>query len=215
MKEKLKNGLTNLVGKKVGYLLVVKRKQYVKKGKRPEWLCICTAEGCGEELYVPHNRLIDRNNPKQHCGCVRGGLPKQYPREYHTWWDAKSRCHNPEHPAFPSYGAKGITMCDDWRDDFGRFLKDVGPRPEGMSLDRIDPHGPYAPHNVRWADIKTQARNKKDTKWVTHPTTGKAIQAAALAEELGITYQKLRTQMIDNGTWNKKVERPKEETIEQ
>lgn len=106
-------------------------------------------------------------------------------------------------------------MCIEWRDDFARFLKDVGPRPEGTSLDRIDPFGPYALyHNgklqVRWADIKTQARNKKDTKWIKHPDTGRPIQAAAYAEERGISYQKLRAEMVDAGTWEQKVERPED-----
>lgn len=212
--KKLKGGLTNLKDLKVGFLLVLRKKQYVKVGKRPEWYCRCTAPNCDREIVVAHNRLIHKENPKTHCGCqTAGGLPKQFPREYHTWWDAKSRCHNPDHPAYPSYGAKGIFMCEQWRESFEQFLKDVGPRPEGMSLDRIDPFGPYAPeHNgkpqVRWADRKTQDRNKKGTKWVLHPSTGKPIQAAALAEELGISYQKLRQDMIDNGTWDKKVERP-------
>lgn len=213
---KLKGGLTNLKGIKIGFLLVLRKKQYVKQGKRPEWICKCTAPDCGEEVTVAHNRLIHKTSPKTHCGCQRArGLPAEYPREYHCWWDAKNRCHNPEHPSYPRYGAKGIFMCDTWRDDFAQFLKDVGPRPEGCSLDRIDPFGPYAlMHNgkvqVRWADIKTQARNKKGTKWVIHPNTGKSIQAAALAEELGISYQRLRAKMIEDGTWNNKVERPED-----
>lgn len=208
-KRKLKTGLTNLKGDTIGYLYVI-GKAYTPKGKRQRWKCKCTADGCGKEITVAHNRLIDKNVPKLHCGCQRGGLPKQYPREYHTWWDAKSRCHNPDHPSYPSYGAKGIRMCDRWLDEqdgFKNFLEDLGKRPKGMSLDRIDPHGHYSPENTRWACIKTQARNKKGTIFVEHPDTGKQVPAAQLAEELGITYQTLRSKLMAEGKWGKPLKK--------
>ena len=207
---KLKTGLTNLRGNKIGDLTVLKKENYTPKGKRPKWWCRCV---CGKEIKVAHNLLIHKD-PKTHCGCKRQvSLGTKYPKEYHTWWDAKSRCHNPNHPSYDSYGAKGITMCDSWRESFENFFKDMGPRPKDHSLDRINPFGGYEPSNVRWADVITQARNKKDTKWVQHPVTGKAIQAAALAEEMGMSYQKLRAKMIDEGTWQKKVNRPAEADI--
>ncbi len=94
-------------------------------------------------------------------------------------------------------------MCKEWREDFEQFLKDVGKAPtKGHSIDRIDAHGNYEPSNVRWATNKTQARNKKNTKWVKHPKTGEPIKAAELAEELGWSYQKLRSTMIGMGTWD-------------
>jgi len=202
MKEKLKHGLINLRGKVIGQLLVLSRIQ----GKR-RWKCRCTAKGCGKEIIVEHSCLIRKANPKSHCGCLTQGDTSKYKKEYHAWWDAKSRCHNPDHPSFPRYGAKGIVMCDRWRESFDNFLQDVGKCPKGMSLDRIDPHGPYAPMyngkpQVRWATDIEQARNKKGTKFVKHPKTGQMVKAADLADELGLSYTQLRNRMVYDGTWN-------------
>jgi hypothetical protein len=208
--KKLKGGLTNLKGIKIGYLLVIKR-LYVKG--RAKWLCECTAEGCGEEIKVGHNRLIDKSNPKTHCGCLRGGLAKIYKKEYHAWWDAKSRCHNPEHPSYKGYGAKGITMELRWQESFDNFFEDMGEVPKGQSLDRIDAHGPYAKYNCRWATDLEQARNKKGTVYVKHPKTGERLPAAAYAEELGITYQQLRNQLIAEGKWKAKEKKDDREKV--
>lgn len=185
-----------LKGKRIGMLTVLGR--VVSKTKRPRWRVVCD---CGKRLTVNHNRLIHKS-PKTHCGCQRRGLNTQYKVEYHAWWDAKSRCHNPEHPSYPSYGAKGVRMCQAWRDSFKCFLDSLGARPsKKYSLDRIDATGNYEPGNVRWATIKTQARNKRNTKWIKHPDTGVPIKAAELAEEMGISYQVMRKRMIDRGNW--------------
>jgi DNA-binding transcriptional regulator YiaG len=69
------------------------------------------------------------------------------------------RCHNPNHSSYGRYGAQGVYVCDRWRAKFANFLTDMGERPEGMTLDRIDPRGPSSPGNCRWADTKTQRRN--------------------------------------------------------
>lgn len=199
----LKTGLIDLKGVKVGRLKVLHRTAH-KKGTRPKWRCECE---CGTRVTVSHNRLIDKKNPKTHCGCANRGPSSLWPKEYHAWWDAKNRCMNPNHPSYPSYGAKGIRMCPEWCESFEQFLKDVGeaPKPKRKySLDRIDPHGFYEPGNVRWATITTQARNKKDTKWVQDIRPGyegQRIKAAELAEKLGISYQQLRARMIDMGKW--------------
>lgn len=83
---------------------------------------------------------------------------------FNTWSSAIDRCHNPDNKAFPHYGARGIAVCDRWRSSFDAFVVDMGPRPDGMSLDRTDVNGGYSPDNCRWADIFTQARNKRNTK---------------------------------------------------
>ena len=197
MVRKLRYNLTNLRGMQCGDLQVLHR--VASRKKRPHWKVQCI---CGRQVIVAHNRLIDKKRPKTHCGCKRKGPSVLHPKEYHAWWDAKGRCHNPKHPSYPRYGAKGVRMDEAWRKSFPTFLTYIGDRPsEDHSLDRINASGHYEPGNVRWATGKVQARNKRGTKYVQHPTTRKPIAAADLAEELGVTYRQLRNRLISEGKW--------------
>lgn len=81
-----------------------------------------------------------------------------------TWSNVIERCYNPTASNFEHYGGRGIQMDERWLNSFDAFAADMGPRPEGLSLDRIDVNGNYGPQNCRWADRFTQARNKRDTK---------------------------------------------------
>lgn len=191
-----------LQGKIIENLYVLQKVR--SKGRRPKWRCECLL--CGTRVTVAHQRLIHKTNPKKDCGCSRRGLGTQFKKEYHAWWDAKNRCHYEQHPSYPYYGAKGIRMCDEWRQDNGEgfkaFLEHIKPCPfPEYSLDRINAHGFYEPGNVRWASDKTQARNKKNTKMVKHPNSGELVPAGRAAEDLGMKYQAFRAMMIERGEW--------------
>lgn len=102
---------------------------------------------------------------------------------YHVWRSMRNRCHNPNTRQWNDYGGRGITICSRW-DDFHAFVEDMGPRPKGYSLDRIDNDGPYEPGNCRWADRKTQQRNQRRAVYVD--IEGKSYRAIELAELAGV-----------------------------
>lgn len=81
---------------------------------------------------------------------------------YRSWNAMVSRCHNPRNAKFARYGAAGITVCDRWRESFANFLADMGERPAGHSIDRIDGAGPYSPTNCRWATPQAQQHNLRN-----------------------------------------------------
>ena len=108
---------------------------------------------------------------------------KKYPREEATHRNMMSRCYNPNATGYEYYGGRGIRVCDSWH-DFYRFMDDMGPRPEGMTLDRINTNLGYNPENCRWATNKEQARNKSDNVFLVYNGVSKTI--SDWAEDLGV-----------------------------
>ncbi len=106
-------------------------------------------------------------------------------RRYRVWRGMHNRCYNAKQEAYPSYGGRGIVVDLRWhgKEGFFNFIADMGPKPEGASLDRIDNDGPYSPENCRWATKDEQANNKRNNRWIT--ANGKTQTMAQWAKELG------------------------------
>lgn len=98
------------------------------------------------------------------CGCTRKHGYRHYP-EYYVWKAAKSRCFNKNDKMYKNYGARGISMFDEWKKDFKKFYEAIGPRPSNQySLDRIDNDKGYEPGNVKWSTDMEQASNKTNNR---------------------------------------------------
>ena len=126
-------------------------------------LCRCV---CGTERRVMWDSI--RKGVSKSCGCkgkcgaakARGGKPTP---TYVSWQAMRTRCLNPNSADYPRYGAVGITIDPAW-DSFECFLQDMGERPVGYTLDRIDVYGNYCKSNCRWATYKQQRHNQRPHK---------------------------------------------------
>ena len=152
----------DLIGKRFDRLIVVGLGNPTKSGQKT-WLCNCL---CGKAKEIRHGDL--RSGKSLSCGCIRKdmliykskvhGMSKK--PIYNTWLSMKARCFNKLSVNYASYGGRGITVCKEWL-EFEKFYADMGDRPEGLSLDRIDNMGNYEPDNCRWADWITQNNNRR------------------------------------------------------
>lgn len=141
----------------------------VKSGNN-YWNCICE---CGNILEVKASSL--NSGLKQSCGCkyrqsrkscgTTHGLGKS--TTYNSWTAMKQRCYYPKGDYYHLYGGRGIKVCLEWRDSFSTFYKDMGERPKGLTLDRLDSNGDYSKANCKWSTPQEQSRNiryKKEGK---------------------------------------------------
>jgi hypothetical protein len=125
-----------------------------------------------------------------------GGRLKDHPL-YGTWSAMKSRCYNHKNEKYHLYGGRGIKVCHQWQENLYQFAADVGHRPDGMTLDRIDTDGHYEPGNTRWATDSEQNRNRRNTVWVDY--CGESILLLELANAVGLDYFTLHQRIIRRG----------------
>lgn len=201
--------LKDLTGKRFGRLSVIKRtSDYIKDNGSTlvRWECLCD---CGSIVNVISGDLLSGSTKS--CGCLRKEVAsfvntthgKSNMNLYKRWIGMKNRCFNENDPAYKHYGKRGISVCDEWVNDFESFERwslengydDI------LSLDRIDCNGNYEPSNCRWADKVTQENNKRSNRIVSYH--GKNITLGELSRITGADYKLLWQRIVRD---NKSVE---------
>lgn len=123
-----------------------------------------------------------------------------------AWRNLLSRCDSPKDKDYPRYGGRGIIVCVRWRESYGAFLADMGERPPGATIDRIDYDGPYAPENCRWATITQQNRNKRNNHRLMY--AGETLTIAEWSERTAIPWHTLRRRVAVGWSAEKALETP-------
>ena len=193
----------DLTGMKFGRLVVLK--MLPPEGRHYQWLCRCD---CGVEKQVRTDHLLSGRSLS--CGCRQREGVKVWARkhghsprsgvsgEYSSYHSMLQRCYNPKQKWFKNYGGRGIKVCDRWRESFEAFLEDMGPRPEGLLLERIRNDGDYEPGNCKWATRSEQMRNTRVTRQLTW--NGETRVIVAWAEKLGIPAQIIHSRLFAGWT---------------
>jgi hypothetical protein len=180
----------NLIGQKFNMLTVVAYAGRVKKDQF--WFCECD---CGNISRTKSYNL--KTEKAKSCGCMvatwasqrfktHGNTVNENRAMYRVWRGMLARCGNEKSTRYQNYGGRGIKVCDRWM-DFKNFLADMGDRPDGLTIDRIDVNGNYEPGNCRWADLSTQANNKTNSAY--HIIDGEKLTVSQWAAKRGVPEQ--------------------------
>lgn len=170
----------DIIGKVFGRLTVL---EYLGKGKHV-YLCMCS---CGNTTEVHRDRLLagrtkscgcfQKDRVTTHGGTIRDG--SMYSAAYRSWESIKLRCNNKNHKDYKNYGARGISYCKGW-EKFENFYKDMGDRPEGTTIGRIDNEGNYCKDNCRWETPEQQQNNTRASVKIEGYTISDIVKATGL-----------------------------------
>ena len=189
--------LIDLTGQVFGRLTVLGRSPAKTGDGHVKWACMCT---CGGACDVSGKNL--KRGIAKSCGCIRRENAhsikhgQSHTATYEIWKSMRARCINPNDKRYTDYGGRGISIASEWN-EFPVFLRDMGHRPDGASLDRIDNNGPYSKENCRWASAKQQARNKRTNSGWLHGGAWKSW--AQWADDGCVSQQLLRSRVIKWG----------------
>ena len=199
----------DITGMKSGRLTVIKRTaDHVSpcSHKETRWDCICE---CGATTNIVSSRIITGRTKS--CGCFQidrvresntkhghksGGVETS---EYRAWVSMKDRCSNPNNPAFKNYGERGIVVCESWVNSFNNFISDMGHKPYGMTLERINNNDGYSHGNCKWATYYEQGKNKRNNVFITFD--GVTLTISEWARKTGISKSAIRHRI--NRGWSK------------
>ena len=199
------NTIYDLTGQQFGRLRVIRRAGS-NKSKYATWLCECE---CGNTVVVVGQYL--RCGDTKSCGCFQKenlhnlmsthGFSKT--RLYRVWAGIKTRCYNKNSDNYKYYGANGVKMCDEWKDNFDSFMKwsiqngyDEKAKTQYCTIDRIDNSKDYSPDNCRWVNHFVQCNNQSSNKVFTYK--GKTMTMSEWARATGINYSTLRARIRRN-----------------
>ena len=181
----------NLTGERFGKLVAIKT---IGKNKNGAYLWQCKCD-CGNEIIANVGNL--KNGHTKSCGCLRVDRCKtnftkhglEHTRLYGIWSDMRLRCYDEKNIAYHRYGGRGITICDEWKNDVKAFYDwaTANGYKDSLTIDRIDNDGNYCPENCRWATVKEQASNRRSNILVTH--NGKTQTMKKWANEVGTPYK--------------------------
>lgn len=181
-----------MVGHRFGRLVVIEE-GYID-GTECAWVCECD---CGNITNPIRGKTL-RNGRSKSCGCLSAQLAhERFTKHgqsssplYKVWRSIIDRCTNKNLDCFVRYGGRGITVCEEWKNNFEAFRDYVSNLPHfgeaGYSLDRINNDGNYEPGNVRWATKKEQANNKRNTIRIFH--NGELKTISQIAAENGLDH---------------------------
>lgn len=199
----------NLIGQKYGRWTVVSL-HHRDSRYMAHYDCICD---CGKTGIVQLGSL--RSGGSRSCGCLKDENAGTYfithgmtrTRTYKSWAEMKARCYNPRCIRYPRYGGRGIVVCERWLHSFENFLADMGERPKGMTIDRIDNNGNYEPNNCRWATYKQQANNSSNARPLTF--NGETLCLSDWAKAKGFKAATIRGRLRKGWTVEQALETPR------
>ena len=211
--------IVDLTNKEIGLLTVVwfDYFKYFKNNSRiAYWKCKCE---CGCIKSIASNNLTSGRVVS--CGCYSrkraSEVHKKYEkgsnsRLYHIWQDIKQRCYNPNEKKFSDYGERGISVCDEWKNDYENFCNwaykngyDENALFGKCSIDRINVNGNYEPNNCRWVDFKTQGRNKRNNRIIEYDK--ERYTASEFCEKFNLNYKTFMNRIYSNWSLDKILEK--------
>lgn len=171
-----------MIGQFFGKWKVVDEATHKYATKSVGYLCICT--NCNKTTKVVQRQLLLNGRSKQCSECPRTDYKRRGDPTHNTWRAMRQRCNNPTNNRYSRYGGRGITVCERW-DDFKNFLKDMGQKPKGKQLDRIDTNGNYCRENCRWVSPKENCitRSKRPCNLPRRPSVEKRMKKRLLWEK--------------------------------